>query len=143
MCLMFYPFLFLTCWACALWLLRWITRRLLQAFFTCKNNLNTCLMCDQLDVIYVCFTYVNTLHLSIWSETGHCWSCSSLLYNLVLILVYTQYFYNSCVCQGVWPLDLFRDLICISIWKSSDIFRKVSISLWPLVHVQTLSVLFI
>ena len=30
-----------------------------------------CLMCDRLDVIYKFFAYVNTLYVSVWSETGH------------------------------------------------------------------------
>ena len=114
MCLMFHPCL-VSCWARALQILRWLTCRLLQVFLTCKDNLNTCLMCDRLAVIYVYFTYANTLYLYVWSEMGNCWFLSFLLANLVLMLVYTRYVYNECVHQRGWDIELFQNLVTMSI----------------------------
>ena len=34
---------------------------------------NPCLIFDRMAVIYECFAYANTLHLSVWSEIGHFW----------------------------------------------------------------------
>ena len=45
--------------------------RLLQGFRTYTYDFNSCLRCDRLAVIYLCFTDVNTFPFSVLLGTGH------------------------------------------------------------------------
>ena len=81
-------------------------------------------MCDCIVVIYICFTYIKTFYVSVWSETGHFWLHLFLLANLLFMLFYSQYVYTRCVCQRGWRLELYQNLIHMSIWKSSYMLSR-------------------
>ena len=87
-------------------MLRWLTHRILQAFRTCKDNFNTCLVCDRLSVILVCFTYFNTLYLSVWSETGHCGYFFYCVFVIVRLMI-TSLSPLITLCCGTFYLDVY------------------------------------
>ena len=114
----------------ALRMLRWLTFRLLQSFLTFKDKFyaNPYFMCDRMDIIHECFTYINMLSESVWLEKGH-W-CIHLF--LLAKTLFMMYFYQ----QG-WRLEWLWNFISISICESSYMFCKVPNSILLLVNVRT------
>ena len=85
-------------------------------------------MCDQLVVIYECFTYANIMYVSVQSETGHCCIRSFLQAKTLFKLGFLRLIYIMRASTGL-KSRMSLEFNYYDNLEVSYMFRKVSTSI--------------